>query len=168
MQELIRIISTDEEVKISYGENQVLFEIGDIKITSRVIEGLFPDYENIIPKNFENTTFITKNQFKDSIKTSAIFTSKIMEVSLRLKNKQLEIKSGNQDIGEYKNTISINTSNPDSEIKVSFNYKYLLDGLNSLDEDEIFFGCNSENSPSLFHNKSDQYFIYILMPIKLT
>ncbi|MEK7172840.1 MAG: DNA polymerase III subunit beta [Patescibacteria group bacterium] len=168
MQELIRIISTDEEIKISYGENQVLFEIGDIKITSRIIEGLFPDYENIIPKNFENTSFIIKNQFKDSVKTSAIFTSKIMEVSLKIRNKQLEIKSGNQDVGEYKNIIAIHTSNPDNEMKVSFNYKYLLDGLNSLDEEEIFFGCNSENSPSLFHNKSDQYFLYILMPIKIS
>jgi len=165
-QELVRIISYEKEIKIIYGDNQILFESGSFKITSRLIEGNFPEYENIIPKEFEITSFINRNELKDTIKAASIFSSKLMDISLDFDKDKLEIISSNQDVGEYKNIINIQTSQ-NKKLKVDFNYKYLLDGLNSLSDENIFMGCNTENNPSLFHNKTNDNFLYVLMPIRL-
>ena len=86
---------------------------------------------------------------------------------MEFKEKGIKINTLNQDLGEYKTIIPAKISEGNKEIKLSFNYHYLLDGLNSLNEEEIFIGCNTENSPSLFRNKSDKNFTYVLMPIKL-
>lgn len=165
-QEVSRIDSMDREIVISLGENQILFETGGIKIISRIIEGNFPDYVSIIPKTFDVSVSVNKNCLKDSVKASSIFSSKLMDVSLSFMESGMEITSSNQEIGEYRNNIPAQIANNKKNTKVGFNYKYLMDGLGSLDEDEIFIGCNSENSPSLFHNKSNKDFLYVLMPIK--
>lgn len=166
--ELARITNEDSEVKISLGDNQVIFETGVIKLISRLIDGKFPDYEGIIPKNFESSVFINRNEFKDAIKAASIFSSRLSDVVLEFKEKGIKINTVNQDLGEYKTTLAAKTAEGNKDLKLSFNYHYLLDGLNSLDEDEISIGVNSENSPSLFKNKSNKNFTYVLMPIRLT
>lgn len=164
-QELSRIAGSDE-VRVSLGENQVMFEIGGIKIISRLIEGNFPEYSAIIPKDFETSAFLDLPEFIDIVRSSSIFASKLQEVKLEVRGKNLEVTTLNPEVGEYKTKLSISTTGKD--ITISFNFRYLLDGLNSLDEKEFFLGLNSENNPALLRNKNDSSFLYVLMPIRLS
>lgn len=153
-----------DEASVSFGDNQMLFESGNIKIISRVIEGNFPDYSGIIPKKFDVSGFLDRDDLLNSVKSASIFSSKIQDVTLNFHPKNLEVLSNNPEIGE--NKISIPVSSTGKDVKISFNYRYLLDGLNVLDNDEIFIGCNSEANPSLIRNKTDDSFLYVLMPIR--
>lgn len=165
-QELTRVLSEgDEEVRLHYGDNQILIEYAGIKIISRLVEGNFPEYTAIIPQHFDTTSHIQKNELIAAVRSSSIFSSKIQEVTLQFGKKQLEINSANQDIGENKTILPAPSTG--KELKVSFNYRYLLDGVNAVDEDELFFGVN-ENAAALIKNKADASFAYVLMPIRLT
>lgn len=164
-QELTRLAVKDG-ISLSFGDNQMLFETENIKIISRLIEGNFPEYSGIIPKNFEITGFIDKNELAEAIRASSIFVSKLQEVKIGLSDRVLEIVSANPEVGEYKNKLAVQASG--KGVNLSFNFRYLLDGLNSLDEEEIFLGLNSENAPTLIRNKDDGSFKYVLMPIRVS
>ncbi|KKU04826.1 MAG: polymerase III subunit beta protein [Parcubacteria group bacterium GW2011_GWA2_45_30] len=164
-QELVRILPQGEDVSVSLGDNQVLFEMRGIKIISRLIEGNFPEYGAIIPKEFEVSGFFPKSAFVDAVRSSSIFSSKLQDVSFHFYGKGVEISSANADVGEFKTTL--NASVAGKELAVSFNYRYLLDGLTALHEEEFFFGLNGENKPSLLRNKADGSLLYVLMPIRL-
>ncbi len=163
--ELARVLQDQEEVGISMGENQVLFETNGIKIIARLIEGNFPEYGGIIPKQFESTSHLKREECLQAVRSASIFSSKIQEVRLKFKGKSLEIDSANTEVGEHKVTIPAASGGKDSNI--SFNYRYLLDGLSALDEEELFLGINNENTPSLMRNKEDGSYLYVLMPIRL-
>lgn len=165
-QEVARVLGNEEEVQITIGENQIILETDGCMIISRLTEGNFPEYSGIIPKNFETSCFVAKDAFLNAVRASSIFASKLQEVSTGVKSRNLEIKSFNHDIGEYKNSIPCSPSGKD--IMIGFNYRYLLDGLQSVSENEIFFGLNGEQSPSLIKDKSDNSFLYVVMPIRLS
>lgn len=164
--ELARVLVDKNGIVITVGDNQVLFETDGVKIISRLIEGSFPEYGGIIPKQFEASSFLKKEEIASAIRSSSIFSSRIQEVVLNFREKLLEISSNNTEIGEQR--ISLPASTTGNEIKISFNHRYLLDGVMSLDEDELFIGVNNENAPSLLRGKSDNSFLYVLMPIRLT
>lgn len=166
MLEAGKIFQDKEKVEASIGESQVLFETEGTKIISRLIDGNFPEYASIIPKNFETTFFISKEEMVHTVRSSGIFASKIQDITLKLSKNTLEISSGNPEVGEYNETIPISFTG--KEVSVSFNYRYLLDGIEVLEEEEIFIGLNGESLPSLFKNKSDNSFVYALMPIRTT
>lgn len=164
--EVARVSGRSEDTEIWVDENQALFSSGDVRIVSRLIDGVFPEYESIVPKNFESTNIMKKNDIRDSIRASGIFSSKLQDVTLSFQESHIEISSQNQDVGEYKTRVpSLFLGKP---LTVSFNYRYILDGLNSLREEDVFWGCNSENTPTLIRNKDDNSFIYIVMPIRTT
>ncbi|MDP3769435.1 MAG: DNA polymerase III subunit beta [bacterium] len=165
-QEIVRVLGGEEEVAISIGENQILLETDGLMIVSRLTEGNFPEYGGIVPKNFETNCFINRDSLVGAVRASSIFASKLQEVTTAIKGKNLEVISLNQEVGEYKNILPCAPSGKD--MVVGFNYRYLLDGLQATREDEIFLGLNGEQSPCLIKNKSDNSFLYVLMPIRLS
>lgn len=162
--ELSRIISQVERVEVATGDNQAIFEGDGFKIVSRVIEGTFPEYSGIIPKNFETTSFVGREELMGAVRSASIFSSKIQEVTFVFEGNEAEISSSNTEVGELKAKIPVASTGKD--LSVSFNYRYLLDGLSALDEEDVFVGLNGEAAPSLLRNKSDGSFQYILMPIR--
>lgn len=165
-QELSRVLPSGEDISVSLGDNQVLFEMRGIKIISRLIDGNFPEYAAIVPKEFETSGFFQKSAVTDAVRSSSIFSSKLQDVSFHFYGKGAEVSSANAEVGEFKTAVSVSMTG--HELSVSFNHRYLLDGLGALDEEEFFFGLNGENKPSLLRNKSDSSFLYVLMPIRLT
>jgi DNA polymerase-3 subunit beta len=162
--ELTRIYTEEGEIRILGGENQIFFESGGVKVTSRTIEGNFPDYERIIPKTFETSCFLSREEIAGAVRSAAIFSSKIQDIQFLFHPKEVEVFSINPDVGESK--ISLPTALQGKEAHSSFNYRYFLDGLGSLKEEEIFMGLNGESGPALLRNKSDTSFFYLLMPIR--
>ena len=175
-QEIARL-PVKEELEISGGDNQILFETEDIKIISRTIEGNFPAYEGIIPKKFEAASYVDKEKLVEAIRSSSIFASKLQEVRLNLTRQILEVTASNPEIGDYKTKIEVQSSGKsfsasaqeggETGISLGFNFRYLLHGLSALDDEDIFLGLNSENAPTLVRNREDDFFKYVLMPIRI-
>jgi len=166
-QELTRILEQGpEDASFSVGENQILIEIGSGSVVSRLIEGNFPEYRTIIPAEFSTSSYLEREDLVRGVRASSIFASKMQEVKIGLGSGQVEISSSNPEVGEYhtKCPASLNGR----EITMNFNWRYLLDGLQSMEDEQIFFGCNQESSPALFRNKSHTNFAYVVMPIRVT
>ncbi|MBI4224862.1 MAG: DNA polymerase III subunit beta, partial [Candidatus Sungbacteria bacterium] len=156
----------DDQVSMSMGENQILIEREGMRIVSRLIEGNFPEYGAIIPSQFETTCFLKRTELLQAVRSSSIFASKLQDVTISFTETECEISSSNQEIGEYHTRFPITLSGKASQ--VSFNYRYLMDGLSTLRGDEIFFGMNNETAPALMHDRTDNTLLYVIMPIRVS
>jgi DNA polymerase-3 subunit beta len=166
-QEITRTFDQDAGVvEIAVGENQLLAETADGRIVSRLIEGSFPDYRAIIPTGFTTSAYIKKNELIAAIRSASIFASKLQEATVRFSAQGLEVVSANPDIGDYR--VTVPAAFEGNEVAISFNWRYLLDGVQSLEDEDVFFGCTRESSPALLRNKSHQRFSYVVMPIRAT
>lgn len=148
-------------------ESQMVeFPHPEILFTSRLIEGEYPNYEEIIPKKFKTKAVLDRILFLNQIKTASLFSGRINEVKLEFdpKRKTIQILSKNPDFGEYKS--EINTEIEGDEISISFNFRFLIDGLSSIDSKKIVFSISEKEGPSLLKPIDQEDFFYILMPIK--
>ncbi|MFH1392935.1 MAG: DNA polymerase III subunit beta [Patescibacteria group bacterium] len=167
--EVLRILGDKNiEVQINIDQNQILFNFGDTHLISRLIEGNYPDYEAIIPKSSETKCFVSKNNLEEAVKLSGCFSSRLNDIILKtISDKSfLEVFSNNSEIGNHKTNI-------DSEIKgedidITFNWRYLLDGLKNIRGDEITLEFNGDQKPAVIKPAQSIDFFYILMPIKNT
>jgi DNA polymerase-3 subunit beta len=173
--ELINIISDEEKtLRIYLSESQVLFETflstvnhPEINLISRQIEGEYPSYQEIIPKEGKTKITVNKEEFLKQIKTAGIFGGRTNEVVLKItaKEKQAEIFSQDADIGEANLNIPAKTEG--SSIKVSFNWKFLIDGLVNIKSSEIVFEFQGDDGPAVIRPVGDASYLYVVMPIKL-
>lgn len=165
--ELSRLVDGEEGgVTISAGENQITAEVGRALLTSRLADGAFPDYKAIIPSGFATSAYLAKEDMIRGVKAASIFSSKLQEITVRLSGKEVEIRATNPEVGEYRTEYPASLSG--REIALSFNWRYFLDGLQQLEDNDIFFGCNDTGTPALLRNKSNSAFAYVVMPIRLT
>ena len=166
VEELARLFFEEgDEVIITYSDNQVVFIVGDQVITSRLIDGIFPEYAGIIPKNFESTALIEKSELIQKIRAASVLSSKLNDIILKFSGEFLTVESSNSELGSMSSKIKLKkfTGKP---VNLSFNFRYLLDGLESIQDEEIFIGVSGESSPALLRSKTDESLIYVLMPIR--
>jgi len=164
-QELIRILGEKEgNLKIISDGSQVLFEMGEINLISRLINGQYPDYQQIIPKNFTISAKVSREELLNIIRVAGLFSSKTNDVKLTLAANKLEVLSQDPDLGENKSQLEAETKG--KGIEVVFNYHYLLDGLNNISTKQINLGFNSEASPAILNPVGDNSYLYVVMPIK--
>lgn len=167
-QELSRVLSVaneEEKTTITIGENQLLYEVGDVCLVSRIIEGQYPDYQQIIPTQNKTTIKINNPELSRAIKQASLFCKPgINDVSLFIKGDQINISSTNVSIGEHQATLKGETmGEPSGAI---FNYRYLLEGLSAIAEDEIIINLTSESTPATIKSSKTDGYIYVIMPIR--
>ncbi len=164
-QELMRVLMDDEgELGIIIENNQILFVFNETQIISRIIDGQYPDYQQIIPNNFQATAITGREEFLNSIKIASLFSSRLNDVKIFVKNNKMEILSQESDLGE--NLSSIPAEIKGKELEIVFNHRYLLDGLNNIKSAKISFGFNGEASPTVIRPAGDESYLYLIMPIK--
>jgi len=167
--ELLRILGDqNDSVKVIIDQNQILFDLDNIQLISRLVEGNYPDYEAIIPKSSETKCYLSKNDLEESIKLAGCFSSKLNDITIKTNSgkSQMEIFSNNSEYGNHHAKI-------DSEIKgkdvaIVFNWRYLLDGLKNIDDDELIMEFNGDQKPAVIKPAKNSDFFYILMPIRNT
>jgi len=175
VRELLNIISQKNSlpVNIYTQDNQVLFEVNmdtidhpEVNFITRLIDGEYPKYQDVIPKKYKTRIQIDKNKLQSRIKEAGIFSGKVLEVKIKADSQanKVEISSEAADIG--KNISYIDARVEGESVVVSFNYKFLLDGLNSIMSSEVFFELNGQEGPGVLKPVGDIYYTYILMPIK--
>lgn len=166
IQELIRILSEkpDGEVMVVVGSNQILFEFNEVQLISRLIDGQYPDYQQIIPKSFDIRVSASKDELINNIKIASIFSSKINDIKFSIRSGKIEILAQDQDLGENKSQLSAQIQG--GGVEVSFNFRYLLDGLSNISTKQVFLGFNSESSPAIIKPVGEEGYLYVVMPIK--
>ncbi len=172
--EIIHLFGKEEKpIEFYISPNQVFvqsimeeIEHPKILFVSRLIEGEYPDYQEIIPKKFKTKVIVNRDTFEKHIKAASYFSSRINEIKLKISpsKKIVEIFSQNPDYGEQKSEFPAQIEG--EEIEVSFNFKFLLDGLKVIGEKEIEFLLSSEEGPAKMKPKEKEDIFYLLMPIK--
>ncbi len=164
--ELIKILENYKgEVSIYFEKNQASFQIGDIYLVSRLIDGSFPDYKQIIPKDFVAKVTLLKSDLANSIKASNVFTDSLGQVRLRVnkKDKTLEVESKNNDVGEYKEAIKANVEGEGLEL--NFNNRYITESFQSIPGESLSLEFGGMGKPLIIKGASDKSFLYIAMPM---
>lgn len=164
--EIIKVFDGFEgELKITLQKNQISFLADNIYLTSRVVDGNFPDYKQIIPKNPTTQAVVLKQDFISSLKISNIFSDKFNQIVLNIKPKEkiFEIESKNTDIGE--NTTLLSGALSGDVVSANFNYKYILDCFQSIAGDSLNIELNGNNKPMIIKGIGDPSFTYLIMPM---
>lgn len=153
-------------LEICFDNNQVLFKSEEAEMISRLIDGNFPDYEQIIPKSSETEVIVEKEEIINALKVTGVLSGKVHDVSVIINknNKYIEIFSLNQGVGENKYIIPAKIKGNDLE--VDFNWQYLLSGIKSFKKDKILFGFNGSDRPTVIKPVEEDFYFYILMPVK--
>lgn len=164
--EIIRVLEEiNDDVEIGLDKNQISFNYNGIYLVSRVIDGVFPDYKQIIPKN--NTTEITllKQDLVNTLKLSNIFSDKFNQVNFKINpaTKSCEIRTKNNDIGE--NFTHLECVISGEPVEINFNYKYIIDCFQSIDSDSVTLYFSGLNKPMVVIPVSDTSFRYLVMPM---
>ena len=169
--EVIRIFSNSNEAKINLilDKNQISFESGGkIELVSRLIEGNFPDYQKLIPQNFNTQAVVGRDEFIKTIKLVSLFSSRVNDIMLSfiIKNKEPQVKmfASDADLGENTSELTIEANGEDLNVK--FNWKYLIDGFNIIDSAKINLSFIDDIKPCLIKSPQDKTFLYLVMPIR--
>ncbi len=172
-QELLRIIQEQIEedstkIKINPEINQVQFSTENIRLISRLINAEYPKYASIIPKNFEINIIFDKKDLLEAVKVVGLFSGKINDIHFNISPDKKEVVIEAQDISLGKSHATINPLEiKGKNLEINFNYRFILDSLNSIREEMVIINLNNELNPGLVKGKNDNSFIYILMPIKV-
>lgn len=165
--EIIKVFDgVEDDIKITLQKNQISFSTDNVYLTSRVVDGSFPDYKQIIPKNPTTKAIVLKQDFISSLKISNIFSDKFNQIVLTIKpdEKIFEVESKNTDIGE--NTTLLSGALTGESVSANFNYKYILDCFQSISGDSLSLELNGSNKPMIIRGVGDPSFMYLVMSMR--
>ena len=138
-----------------------------IQIISRLIEGEYPQYQDIIPKDFAAKVVVDKDAFANQLKAASIFSGKLNDVKFAVnqKKKGVELTAKSTDVGEHTSFLAAQVQGGD--VETSFNWKFLLDGVMHMKGDEIELGISGAESPAILKSVRKGEYLYVLMPLKV-
>lgn len=164
--EIIKVLdSINDEIEVNLDKNQVSFRYKGIYMISRVIDGTFPDYKQIIPKTSTTEVIVLKQDFVNTLKLSNVFSDKFNQINIKIdpSGKKCQIKTKNNDVGE--NTTVLDSAITGEAVDINFNYKYIIDCFQSMDSDSVCLSFSGLNKPVIITPVSDTSFRYIVMPM---
>ncbi len=164
--EIAKIIEhTPEDIEVFYNKNQIAFKCESFYVTSRLVDGVFPDYKQIIPKSFSTEAVVLKHDIINSLKITSLFSDKFNQVVFTVNpaKKIFEITSKNVDVGENKTEIYAALSG--DPLTLQFNQKYITDCFQSIPTESVVLQMNGEGKPLVVRGVGDNSFIYLVMPL---
>jgi DNA polymerase-3 subunit beta len=167
--EIVRIFDeVDEDLSFSVEENQLALRAGQIYVTSRVIEGVFPDYKQIIPKEYASKAVVLKQDLVNSLKTSLIFSDNFNQLKLvtNPEKKHFEIEAKNQNVGE--NIYTLPAALEGKSITLAVNHRYFTDCFGAIPADSLAISFAGEARPIVLEGVGDKSFTYLVMPMNRT
>ena len=165
IQELIRNLQDEDEVKIAFGENQISFQFDNMVLVSRLIEGQFPNYEQVIPKEGKDKIRIDREKFLGAAKRVSILTSPDSQsIKIDLFKDKLIFSKNSPDMGEAREEIDI--EHKGQEFSVGFNPQYLIEALKNLKDQDISLELTGPESPGVI--RAEGNYVYIVLPMQLS
>ena len=162
--ELGRIASGQDTVELGVHENHVVFRAGEVLLTTRRIDGQFPDYRQLVPEQFEHEVRLPRGELLDVVRRIAVMAQRNLPLRLRFAEGELTISVQAQDLGEARETMPAPFTG--EALEIGFNAEFLRDGIESVEADEIDLRLISPLRPGLIRSEEDE-FQYLIMPIRL-
>jgi len=165
--ELQRLLGeSDEPVLIDVAANQVRFRFGDVEMISKLVEGKFPDYNRVIPRNHHNIIVLGRAPLLASLQRTAIMTSeKFKGVRLNVEPGMLRVASNNAEQEEAVDELDIDYGG--DAIEIGFNVTYLIDALQNMSQDMVRIELSDGNSSALLTIPDNEHFKYVVMPMRI-
>jgi DNA polymerase-3 subunit beta len=163
--ELIKTLDDNGEITLKTSTTQVAFEFGDIFIISKLIDGTYPNYRQVIPSQCEERIAIDRETFHNAVRrVSLMLDDQAASVKVNITENRIELMTSSPEIGEARESVPVKYSGKD--IAVAFNPAFLMAPLKHLESDEIFLELSDELSPGVI--KSNVPFLYVIMPIRVS
>ena len=164
--ELMRLLEgVSEEVELYYNEHQISLHIKDMYYTSRLIDGTFPNYRQIVPKSFTTEAIALREDMSQALKSLSVFADKFAQVSLSVDpaKKAIILSSRNPDVGEEISTVRSTISG--DAVSMNFNGRYLSDSLQGIAGESVRVHSNGPGKALLIRDAADESFFYLAMPM---
>jgi DNA polymerase-3 subunit beta len=160
-------VENEKNVRLLITENQVVLRCNDAELVSRLVDGQYPDYTQIIPKEFKTTAEFSTGQITKEIKAASLFTTtgvNAVNFEFEPSSSAVMISSVSTQTGEHKSEIQAEIKGEKNNILL--NHRYVLDGLANIDAENTILKVINADSPCIFAPKGDSSFVYIVMPIR--
>ncbi len=158
--------SSDGNASIEVNNNHIRISLGEYVFTSKLVDGRFPDYDKVLPKNAERILISGRDLIKDAFSRASILCNeKFRGVRLMLKDNRLTIHANNPEQEEAE--IELDVEYSDEEMEIGFNVSYLVDALNAIKTESVKFSLGDSNSSVLIESSEDDSSLYVVMPMRL-
>jgi DNA polymerase-3 subunit beta len=162
--ELARIAQSGEQLELGVHENQVVFTVDGVWLTTRRIDGQFPNYKQLLPEQFEHELTLPRAELLDVVRRTSVMAQRNSPLRLRFADGELTVSAQTQDVGEARESLPVAyTGEP---LEIGFNADFLRDGVESIDADELRLNLISPLRPAVIKGEGDD-FSYLIMPIRL-
>jgi DNA polymerase III subunit beta len=165
LQELQRLLGSAEELTLRLGEREATFEIGSARLTTKLIEGEFPNYRQLIPSSYPNKLTVSREALTEAIRRVKILAKDATPVRLTLSNDGLKLTAVTQDVGNAAD--ELDATYDGTEMVVAFNADYLASGIDAATTDEITLETLDALKPAVVRSLGHDDFLYLLMPVRV-
>jgi DNA polymerase-3 subunit beta len=168
LSEVQKILTEEGEVLISVSEKQIYFKMDNVELMSRLIDGKFPDYNQVIPNSFEKKIILGTEQVYSAIKVVSPMASEkqTSKIILKFSTNNLEVIANDPDMGDAKESVDIIYDL--EEFEIAFSSEFLLDAFKSIDSEKVFGSFNNNTSAALLKEENNEDFVCLIMPIRMT
>ena len=164
--ELQRILGTEGDIELAVGTNHVRAQIGEIRFTSKLIDGRFPEYARVIPANPPRTVEADRESLRQALQRTAILSNeKYRGIRLTARPDTLTLQAHNPEQEEAEDQVEV--AYKGEEVEIGFNVNYLLDALSAIEGDKVEIGLTDSNSSCLIHAPGTTHTRYVVMPMRL-
>jgi DNA polymerase-3 subunit beta len=148
-------------------ENQIVFEFGETTFVTRRIEGTFPNYKQLIPKESETSVVVSTEEFMASVKRVSLMAlhNTPLKIEVHNEDQTMALSATTQDVGDASEDLMVKAAGKDVEI--AFNHAFLLDGLTAIQTETTRLEAVSALKPGLLRSEGEEDFLYLLMPVRL-
>jgi DNA polymerase-3 subunit beta len=167
MQELMRAVAgVTGDVQLAMADNQLLFTVPGLRIFTRLISGQFPNYQQVIPQEFKQRIRVATDRFLRAVRRMSITARDSANVvRLSAKGKRLTITSNTPEVGKAREDVDVTAEG--ETIEAAFNARYLMDCLNNIDADELWFELTGPLSPGAIRPAGHGDYVYVLAPVRV-
>jgi DNA polymerase-3 subunit beta len=167
LQELARIgqLGDSDTLAVSLGTNQVVFELGETMLSSRLIDGQFPNYRQLLPESAEHELRLASEELSEVVRRISLLAQRNAPLRLCFTEGALRVSAQTPDVGEASETIPVPFQG--EQFEIGFNPEFLRDGLESVESEELILKLISPLRPGLIESPEGGDFVYLIMPIRL-
>jgi DNA polymerase III subunit beta len=162
--ELVRIAQAGEGIELGVHENQVVFSTGDALLTTRRIDGQFPNYRQLVPEAFDHELMLPRDELLDVVRRVAVMAQRNSPLRLRFAEGELTVSAQTQDVGEARESLPVSFAG--EPLEIGFNAEFLRDGVESVSGEQLRLKLISPLRPAVLQGDDDD-FLYLIMPIRL-
>jgi DNA polymerase-3 subunit beta len=166
LDEVTRMVGDEGSITIGVSENQVSFEFGRTLYISRRIEGTFPNYSALLPKDFETTVTVERSELIDAVKRVGLLAQHNAPIRCRVSDSTLTLSAKTQDVGEATEDLMVSTEG-EMGVEIALNPGFLADALSAPSTERISIGMNGSVKPAVVTPIGGEDFLYLIMPVRL-